>query len=97
MVEQGLVTEPVFSFWLNRNANERDGGEIVFGGADSKHYKGSHTYTRVTRKGYWQVGFPLNLTSLIRTFLLNLPVLQLLYLQFEMGDFLIGGKSTGNS
>ncbi|KAK3164855.1 hypothetical protein QOZ80_1AG0025700 [Eleusine coracana subsp. coracana] len=54
MVAQGLVKEPVFSFWLNRNANERDGGEIVFGGADQKHYKGSHTYTRVTRKGYWQ-------------------------------------------
>ncbi|KAL6842608.1 hypothetical protein ACP4OV_027452 [Aristida adscensionis] len=68
MVEQGLVKEPVFSFWLNRNANEEDGGEIIFGGADPKHYKGSHTYTRVTRKGYWQ---------------------------FEMGDFLIGGRSTG--
>ncbi|TVU02566.1 hypothetical protein EJB05_51977, partial [Eragrostis curvula] len=68
MVQQGLVKELVFSFWLNRNANERDGGEIVFGGADKSHYKGSHTYTRVTRKGYWQ---------------------------FEMGDFLIGGKSTG--
>lgn len=57
MVAQGLVKEPVFSFWLNRNANERDGGEIVFGGADEKHFKGSHTYTRITRKGYWQVGF----------------------------------------
>ncbi|XP_062206289.1 aspartic proteinase oryzasin-1-like [Phragmites australis] len=68
MVGQGLVKEPVFSFWLNRNPKEQDGGEIVFGGADPSHYKGSHTYTRVTRKGYWQ---------------------------FEMGDFLIGGKSTG--
>lgn len=68
MIKKGLVPERVFSFWLNRNANDSDGGEIVFGGADPKHYKGSHTYTRVTRKGYWQ---------------------------FEMGDFLIGGKSTG--
>ncbi|RLN23995.1 aspartic proteinase oryzasin-1-like [Panicum miliaceum] len=68
MVNQRLVQEPVFSFWLNRNPIEGDGGEIVFGGADPQHYKGDHTYTRVTRKGYWQ---------------------------FEMGDFLIGGKSTG--
>ncbi|KAF7036884.1 hypothetical protein CFC21_047406 [Triticum aestivum] len=68
MIAQGLVNQHVFSFWLNRNANNGDGGEIVFGGSDPKHYKGSHTYTRVTRKAYWQ---------------------------FEMGDFLIGGKSTG--
>ena len=45
MVNQRLVQEPVFSFWLNRNPIEGDGGEIVFGGADPQHYKGSHTYT----------------------------------------------------
>lgn len=56
MVEQGLVKEPVFSFWLNRNAEEEEGGEIVFGGVDPKHYKGKHTYVPVTQKGYWQVG-----------------------------------------
>uniref|UniRef100_A0A0A0LRZ8 Aspartic proteinase n=1 Tax=Cucumis sativus TaxID=3659 RepID=A0A0A0LRZ8_CUCSA len=54
MVEQGLVKEPVFSFWLNRNAEEEEGGEIVFGGVDPKHYKGKHTYVPVTQKGYWQ-------------------------------------------
>ncbi|ONM40008.1 Aspartic proteinase A1 [Zea mays] len=68
MVNQNLVAQPVFSFWLNRNPFDGEGGEIVFGGSDEQHYKGSHTYTRVTRKGYWQ---------------------------FEMGDFLIGGRSTG--
>lgn len=55
MVNQGLVKEPVFSFWLNRNVEELDGGEIVFGGVDSNHYKGNHTYVPVTQKGYWQV------------------------------------------
>lgn len=55
MVDQGLVNEPVFSFWLNRNAEEEDGGEIVFGGVDPNHYKGKHTYVPVTQKGYWQV------------------------------------------
>uniref|UniRef100_A0ACD5VF24 Uncharacterized protein n=1 Tax=Avena sativa TaxID=4498 RepID=A0ACD5VF24_AVESA len=68
MVAQGLVKNQTFSIWLNRNANDGEGGEIVFGGDDPKHYKGSHTYTRVTRKAFWQ---------------------------FEMGDFLIGGRSTG--
>ncbi|KAJ1284441.1 hypothetical protein BS78_03G204400 [Paspalum vaginatum] len=68
MVNQSLVKEHVFSFWLNRDPIDGEGGEIVFGGDDPRHYKGSHTYTRVTRKAYWQ---------------------------FEMGDFLIGGRSIG--
>ncbi|URD92780.1 aspartic proteinase [Musa troglodytarum] len=54
IVNQSLVKEPIFSFWFNRNANEGAGGEIVFGGADSQHYKGEHIYVPVTRKGYWQ-------------------------------------------
>ncbi|KAF3619482.1 Aspartic proteinase A1 [Capsicum annuum] len=54
MVKQGLVKEPVFSFWLNRNKEEEKGGEIVFGGVDPNHFKGKHTYVPVTRKGYWQ-------------------------------------------
>ncbi|KAH0718147.1 hypothetical protein KY285_014178 [Solanum tuberosum] len=54
MVKQGLVKEPVFSFWLNRNKEEEKGGEIVFGGVDPKHFRGKHTYVPVTQKGYWQ-------------------------------------------
>ncbi|XP_019098598.1 PREDICTED: aspartic proteinase A3-like, partial [Camelina sativa] len=44
MVEKGLVKEPIFSFWLNRNPKDPEGGEIVFGGLDPKHFKGEHTY-----------------------------------------------------
>lgn len=55
MVEQKLVNEKVFSFWLNRNADDTNGGELVLGGVDPKHYKGDHTYVPVSRKGYWQV------------------------------------------
>ncbi|KAG5024020.1 hypothetical protein JHK85_020362 [Glycine max] len=54
MVDQGLIKEPVFSFWFNRKPEEEEGGEIVFGGVDPAHYKGKHTYVPVTRKGYWQ-------------------------------------------
>lgn len=57
MIEQGLVKDPVFSFWLNRKPEEEEGGEIVFGGVDPAHFKGNHTYVPVTRKGYWQVGY----------------------------------------
>ncbi|XP_020593223.1 phytepsin-like isoform X1 [Phalaenopsis equestris] len=54
MVDQGVIKDPIFSFWLNRNSKDGDGGEIVFGGSDPKHYKGEHTYVPVTLKGYWQ-------------------------------------------
>jgi phytepsin len=68
MVDQGLVDQPVFSFWLNRNTEEQEGGELVFGGIDPNHYIGEHTYVPVTQKGYWQ---------------------------FDMGDVLVGDKTTG--
>jgi Eukaryotic aspartyl protease len=55
MAEQELVEKKVFSFWLNRDEEDLDGGEIVFGGVDSKHFTGQHTYVNVTKKGYWQV------------------------------------------
>lgn len=57
MMKQGLIKEPVFSFWLNRNVEEEEGGEIVFGGVDPRHFKGEHLYVPVTQKGYWQVAF----------------------------------------
>ncbi|KAI3702562.1 hypothetical protein L6452_28305 [Arctium lappa] len=53
MVNEGLVEEAVFSFWLNRNVDEEEGGEIVLVG------------------------------------------LTLIIIGFEMGDVLIGDKSTG--
>ncbi|KAK9077372.1 hypothetical protein SSX86_005709 [Deinandra increscens subsp. villosa] len=54
MVNQYLVRERVFSFWLNRQGGNDEGGEVVFGGVDPTHYKGMHTYVPVTQKGYWQ-------------------------------------------
>ncbi|KAI3795724.1 hypothetical protein L1987_38381 [Smallanthus sonchifolius] len=54
MVTQNLVKDHVFSFWLNRKSEEGEGGEIVFGGVDPKHFTGEHTYVPVTQKGYWQ-------------------------------------------
>lgn len=55
MLNQQLLAQPLFSFWLNRDTDGEEGGEIVFGGVDSDHYKGEHTYVPVTQKGYWQV------------------------------------------
>lgn len=99
MVEQGLVKEPVFSFWLNRKQEEGEGGEIVFGGVDPSHHKDEHTYVPVTQKGYWQVSARFLLIDDVKKVLLgilsntcNLYIL----MQFDMGDVLVGGQSTGN-
>ncbi|CAA6668874.1 unnamed protein product [Spirodela intermedia] len=54
MIEQDLLKEKVFSFWLNRDADDPDGGELVFGGVDRRHFKGNHTFVPVTQRGYWR-------------------------------------------
>nr|1B5F_A Chain A, PROTEIN (CARDOSIN A) [Cynara cardunculus]1B5F_C Chain C, PROTEIN (CARDOSIN A) [Cynara cardunculus] len=56
MLNQGLVKERRFSFWLNRNVDEEEGGELVFGGLDPNHFRGDHTYVPVTYQYYWQFG-----------------------------------------
>jgi len=54
MIAQKSIKEPVFAFWLNRDASDPHGGEITFGGLDPDHYEGEITYAPVSRKGYWQ-------------------------------------------
>eukprot|EP00887_Chlorella_sp_A99_P000693 scaffold5.g693.t1 len=54
MIAQGLLPEPVFSFWLNRKAEAEEGGELVLGGVDPDHFVGEHTWMPVTRRGFWQ-------------------------------------------
>ncbi|KAL5852919.1 hypothetical protein ACOSQ3_008037 [Xanthoceras sorbifolium] len=55
MVQQGHLSQKLFSFWLNRDPNAKVGGEVVFGGFDWRHFRGDHTYVPVTKKGYWQI------------------------------------------
>lgn len=53
MVNQGLLEQPIFSFYLG--SSDADGGEAVFGGVDPAHYSGKITYVPVRRRGYWEV------------------------------------------
>ncbi|KAG4942357.1 hypothetical protein JHK82_046556 [Glycine max] len=55
MIEQGHVSQKIFSLWLNQDPVAKVGGEIVFGGIDWRHFKGDHTYVPLTQKDYWQL------------------------------------------
>lgn len=44
MLDQGLLAEPVFSFWLNRNPDDPEGGEMVLGGSNPDRYTGNITW-----------------------------------------------------
>lgn len=54
MMQQGVVDEPVFSFYLSTDANANQGGELILGGSDSNKYEGEFTYVNVSKRGYWQ-------------------------------------------
>jgi len=56
LVNQKLVTQPIFAFWLNRDPNSKPGfgGELVLGGVNPNHYTGDIHYVDVISKTYWE-------------------------------------------
>lgn len=54
MFSQGLVERNAFSFWLDRDPSQSNGGQLFLGGSDPTYYSGDFTYVNVTRQGYWQ-------------------------------------------
>ncbi|KAI1821610.1 aspartic peptidase domain-containing protein [Xylaria intraflava] len=54
LVNQKLVDEPVFAFYLSSDSGSDD-SEVVFGGVDQDHYTGKITEIPLRRKAYWEV------------------------------------------
>ncbi|XP_023012739.2 lysosomal aspartic protease [Leptinotarsa decemlineata] len=54
LMDQKLLSQPVFSFYL-RNRFDKIGGELILGGSDPQYYEGDFTYFPVTGKEYWQI------------------------------------------
>jgi len=55
MVEQGLLDEPVFSFYLSDTADSGKESVVTFGGVDKSHYTGKMVNLPLRRKAYWEV------------------------------------------
>ncbi|TDH65972.1 hypothetical protein CCR75_001826 [Bremia lactucae] len=51
MIQQGLLDEPIFAFYLG----DKKDGELTFGGVDKAHYQGEIEYVNVTSATYWSV------------------------------------------
>ena len=54
MINQGLVDEPVFAFYLG-NTNAGEESVATFGGVDKSHYTGKMVKIPLRRKAYWEV------------------------------------------
>jgi saccharopepsin len=55
MIEQDLIDEKVFAFYLGDANTEGDESEAIFGGVNKDHYEGDITYIPLRRKAYWEV------------------------------------------
>lgn len=55
MIDQGLLDEPVFSFYLSDTADSGKESVVTFGGVDKSHYTGKLTKIPLRRKAYWEV------------------------------------------
>ena len=56
MINQGLLDEPVVSFYLsNTNNGDGDESEAMFGGVNKDHYTGKMIKIPLRRKAYWEV------------------------------------------
>lgn len=54
LTKNSQCVSKVFAFWLNRNPDDEDGGELTVCGTDPGHYTGNIIYTPITDKRYWQ-------------------------------------------
>ncbi|GAB7346600.1 hypothetical protein MBLNU459_g1744t1 [Dothideomycetes sp. NU459] len=54
-IEQGLLDEPVFAFYLSDTNDKEVESEAIFGGVNKDHYTGPMTKLPLRRKAYWEV------------------------------------------
>ncbi|XP_063212862.1 pepsin B-like [Chroicocephalus ridibundus] len=55
MLQQDQLTQPIFSFYFSRQPTYSYGGELIFGGIDTRLFHGDIVWAPVTQELYWQV------------------------------------------
>ncbi|KAI5243560.1 Gastricsin [Manis pentadactyla] len=55
LLQQGQLTQPIFSFYFSRQPTYQYGGELILGGVDTNLYSGQIVWAPVTREMYWQI------------------------------------------
>src|SRR5262245_50239936 len=57
MISQKLISQPLFSVFLNKRSRggDRQGGEFVFGGINPSRYRGELKYLPLKSSGYWEI------------------------------------------
>jgi hypothetical protein len=72
MINQGLVAQPLFSFWLSSTPNTfGHGGELMLGAYDTNHFTGTINYIPLTSDTYWEFmisGMSFNSTQMLGSF-----------------------------
>jgi cathepsin D len=54
LLSQGLVSNSLFSFWLDKNPAGSSGGELVFGDVDSTLFTGDFFYQPLSAELWWE-------------------------------------------
>ncbi|CAI9559194.1 unnamed protein product [Staurois parvus] len=55
MLQQNLLTYPIFSVYMNRPSVFSQSGAVIFGGVDNQLYSGQIYWAPVTQELYWQI------------------------------------------
>ena len=55
ILDQQLVSEPVFAFWLSQSPSDTNGGEMTLGGVDTTRYTGALTTVPLASETYWLI------------------------------------------
>lgn len=54
ILSQGLVSQPLFSFFLSNQPGSTSYSEVTFGGVDPARYTGAITYVPLSSETYWE-------------------------------------------
>lgn len=55
LMNDGLLSRPIFSLWMNGTDDTDRSGELILGGVDKSRFQQPVSFAPVTRKGYWEV------------------------------------------